>query len=118
MTGVVNEGIPAVRGQVLSVVGQVGGDRLNLDIRAHDEIVCTELDRDAARRLRDALDAFLTPTVPVVDDDLTEQVRAELRSKGMRHAAALLRNLRDDLTASQCIAFVKALATAEKAGTR
>ncbi|MGB3443960.1 MAG: hypothetical protein WBA97_34930 [Actinophytocola sp.] len=118
MSGVVNERIQAVRSQVLSVVGQVGGELLNLDIRAHDGIVCTELDRDAARALRDALTAFLTPVVPVVDDDLTEQVRAELRAKGRPHAAGMLRNLRDDLTAGQCIAFVKQLADAVKAGVR
>lgn len=62
--GTVNERIPAVRGQMLPVVGQVGGERINIDVAASDEIVCTELGRDAARRLRNALDAFLTPLAP------------------------------------------------------
>ena len=53
-----------------------------------------------------------------VDAELTERVRAALHAKSLPHAAALLRDLRDDLTAGQCIRFVKRLAALEKAGAR
>lgn len=55
----VNERIPIGRGRTVSVVGRVGADRVNLDVAAATDVMCSELTRDEAGRLRDALDAFL-----------------------------------------------------------
>jgi hypothetical protein len=60
MSAVVNKRIAVERGASLHVVGRAGAERLNLDTNTvASGITCAELDRDAARQLRDALDVFL-----------------------------------------------------------
>lgn len=56
---VVNERIPIGRGRMVSVVGRVGAERVNLDVATAADVMCSELTQDEAKRLRDALDAFL-----------------------------------------------------------
>lgn len=59
MSEVVNKRIAVERGASLHVVGRAGAQRLNLDTNTVTGITCAELDRDAARTLRDALNVFL-----------------------------------------------------------
>jgi len=55
----VNERIPIGRGRTISIVGRVDGAHVNVDIATDADIMCSELTRDEAERLRDALDVFL-----------------------------------------------------------
>jgi len=55
----VTERIPIGRGRTISIVGRVDGERVNVDVATDADIMCSELTRDEAEHLRDALDVFL-----------------------------------------------------------
>lgn len=60
MGDVIRETINLPRGKHIRVVGLAGGDSLNFDMYdTTGDVVCSEPDREQARRLRDALDRFL-----------------------------------------------------------
>lgn len=78
----VNERIPVGRGRMVSVVGRVGAERVNLDVATADDVMCSELTRDEAGRLRDALDAFLGG--PTVDTAPAGNASSPLSPQGVK----------------------------------
>lgn len=107
----VAERITAQRGREIAVVGVAGGERVNLDIATPDDIMCSELTRDEARLLRDALTVFLgDPGMSAEELRTHADELAELRDKAMEDARRSVSDGARELNVGRAAGLRQALA--------